>query len=101
MTIEGKSRLMLRHIGGERREVEVVGYFRKQLVISWGSLAGVYYLDIPSNSLVRARTWSAENIVEARKVLDLLANHQKIETEKGKPQAPSKGAWKWEKKRSG
>lgn len=67
--------ILLRHVGGETREVEVLGFYgsvesrqvkyHRGLDIKWGNLAGTYKLDLRKNRLTGAPSWSAIDIKKA------------------------------------
>lgn len=70
--------LELRHIGGDRKTVDVLGREHgsiPMLLISWG-MAGQYTLDLTTNQLVtikgnkvtKKHPWAAADMVEAKKL---------------------------------
>lgn len=59
--------LRLKHVGGETKDVDVLGVDGICLLIRWG-MAGMYKLHVKSNVLYGARTWSAESKDEAWRV---------------------------------
>jgi hypothetical protein len=56
-------KIILIHLGGETREVEVTGIWQNKVTIRWGPLSGLYSLNIKKNILQGTRgQWRAQDI---------------------------------------
>jgi len=68
-------KITLIHLGGEKKELEVLGYYgnadpkrakyHRGLDVFFGPLMGIYKLDLRKNRVTGAPSWSAVNIKQA------------------------------------
>jgi hypothetical protein len=71
-------RIVLRHVGGDEREVEVVGEAANSLYIVW-PMCGVYRLDLKKNLVFGTKKrWSARDLDFALRVYDQLVKRQTV-----------------------
>jgi hypothetical protein len=61
--------IVLVHLGGEERTVDVLGIWMNKVQVRWqgGGIGGIYALDLKKNVLVGTRNqWRAKNIEEVK-----------------------------------